>query len=119
MRTYLLTDAFEAVKDAFAFLSEEWGFDLVRIENLNYMCVLDFQRNGLILHFAYDYKDNCFYFSFIANEKRQYFFEFFSEMEPNLDWKLFQPDDIQYKESLMRNVAYLKKYKEDVMRLAE
>jgi hypothetical protein len=83
------------------------------------MCVLDFQKNKLTIRIAYDYKDNRFYFSFILNDKQQLFLDFFEKKEIDFNWKSFMPDDFQYKESLERNVEYLKKYKKDILAMTK
>jgi hypothetical protein len=38
MREYKLTDAFDVVNKSFAFLSNEWGFEKIREDNINYGC---------------------------------------------------------------------------------
>ncbi|MDR2410536.1 MAG: hypothetical protein LBE13_20835 [Bacteroidales bacterium] len=119
MRTYKLIDAFETISESFAFLHKEWRFELIKEENLNYACVLEYQKNQLIIRIAYDYKDNFFYFSFILSGERIPIIKLFEEKEPNVDWRLFEPDDSQYKESLMRNIEYVKKYKNDIVKMAE
>ena len=128
MREYKLFDAFEVVKNSFSFLLEEWGFEKTREENLNYGCYFKYLKNRLTIRIGYEYKDNCFYFDFIKDEQcfeyikdeqRQLIFSFFKDREPDIEWRLFQPDDFQYKESLMRNVEYLKKYKDDILKMAE
>jgi len=119
MREYKLFDAFETISKNFTFLCEEWKFKIIREENLNYMCVLEYRKGQLIIRTAYDYKENFFYFSFILNSERTPFIELFQKKESSVDWRLFEPDDFQYKESLMRNVEYLKKYKDDVLKMAE
>ena len=117
MREYRLTDAFDSVKSSFSFLVNEWEFKKTREDDINYGCYFEYLKGNLIVYLGYDYKDNCFYFDFILNGQRQLFMEFFKEKDSNFDWRLFQPNDYQYKESLMRNVEYLKKYKDDVLKM--
>ena len=128
MREYKLLDAFEVVKNSFSFLSEEWGFEKTREDDINYGCYFKYLKNRLTIRIGYEYKDNCFYFDFIIDEQRfeyikdeqrQLIFSFFKEREPNIEWKSFMPNDFQYKESLMHNVEYLKKYKDDILKMAE
>ena len=128
MREFKLFDAFDALDNAFSFLVEEWGFALIKEENLNYMALFRYRKDKLTILVAYEYMYNMFDFEFIMDEQcfeyikdeqRQLIFSFFKDREPDIEWKLFQPDDFQYKESLMRNVEYLKKYKDDVLKMAE
>ncbi|MDR3287389.1 MAG: hypothetical protein LBT27_08095 [Prevotellaceae bacterium] len=119
MRQYKIFDAFDVLANAFLFLTEEWGFVLKEEENLNYMSLLRYRKNQLTILVAYEYMYNMFEFEFNLDGERILFISFFQKHESNLDWKLYQPDDFQYKESLMRNVECLKKYKEDILKLAE
>ncbi|MDR1369680.1 MAG: hypothetical protein LBJ72_06095 [Dysgonamonadaceae bacterium] len=117
MRIYKLLDAFDVIKESFSFLIDDWNFENIRADNLNYACVLDYQNGKLIIRIVYEYIDNTFNFFLIVDKQQKWITDFFEEREDNFDWKLFQPDDFQYKESLIRNVEYLQKYKEDVFKL--
>ena len=119
MREYKLTDAFDVVKKSFAFLSDEWGFEKIKEDDINYGCYFKYLKGRLTIKIGYEYMDNCFYFEFVINEQRELIFSFFKDREPNIEWKSFMPDDFQYKESLKRNIEYLKKYKDDVLKLIE
>jgi hypothetical protein len=119
MRTYKLIDAFEVVSKSFAFLHEEWKFELLRSDNFNYGCYFEYLKGKLKIYLGYDYKDNFFYFEFIVNGNHVSFINFFKEKEPNIDWKIFKPNDYQYKESLLHNVQYLKKYKDEILKMEE
>jgi hypothetical protein len=118
MRTYEITDAFEVIRENFSFLLKEWGFDLVKEENLNYMCALRYRKNNLMIVIVYEYMYNMFDFEFNLKGQRILFVSFFKEKEPNIEWRSFIPDDFQYKESLMRNIEYLKKYKDDIIEMS-
>ncbi len=119
MREYKLTGVYDFLDQNFSFLEKDWGFEKIRSEELNYGSYLEFSKEKLIIYLGYDYKDNFFYFEFKRNKERFPIMLLFKEKEPKLDLKRFEPDDFQYKDALMLNIQYLKKYKEDIFRMAE
>lgn len=117
MKKDKLIDAYNFINENFSFLEVDWSFKKITSDNFNYACIVEYKKGNLLVRLNYDYKDNFFYFKFLKDIESITFLDFFQQKEPDLDWKILEPDDLQYKDALMLNVQYFKKYKEDILKM--
>jgi len=116
----------QAIRDAFKFLVDEFGYIVTLDKETNYSFILDFVGNDRQVHLNHDYKDDTFYFRIYRGANTKYsdhdreniraFWEIFKYFEPDLDSKELDPVNQTCKEAALINAGLLKKYAVPILR---
>ena len=122
----------QAIRDAFKFLVDEFGYQVSRDEGLFYDkgpsgFRIEYRGNNRRLDLYHDYKDDTFYFVIIRGLETKYpndhdtenilfFWRLFKSFEPDLDLNKLQPINQTCKDAALKNAELLKKYAGDILR---
>ena len=115
-----------AIRKAFRFLIDEFGYSIIRDEELfhdqrRYGFVIEYVGNNRRVHLSHDYKEEFFYFVVIQGLNTRYpndydqrnivsFWRLFKSFEPSLELKVLQPDGQTCAQAATINAQLLKKY---------
>lgn len=122
----------EAIRKAFQFLVDEYGYTVVRDEEFShedrpYAFMLEYTGNDRRVLLNHDYKENFFYFKIIRGLETPYpndadfeniipFLKIFKTFDPLFDPRSIHPDDKTCAEAAELNAQLLKKYGASILR---
>lgn len=121
----------EAIRLAFQFLVDEFGYTVSRDEELShegqpYAFEIEYVGNERRVSLIHDYRENFFYFKIVRGLNTQYpndsdleniipFIKVFRTFEPSLNLKDVQPNGRTCAEAAQLNAQLLKKYASNIL----
>lgn len=125
-RDYSLLEYPENVKNCFAFLINDYGYELILEERSTVTYTHQYAKGSLRVLLNYDIRDNAFYYYLIRGdirfpqerdpEKVKSMYHLFKKYDPNFNIHAVQPNDNQYLDALKLTAQMLKKYGDRVLR---
>lgn len=115
------------IKEVFNFLTNEYGFKIIREESLNYGSYVDYVGNGIKISLGFDFKDYYFYFLIYKGEETEYsdaeYGKSIKSIEdlvlkncPNYNIEDLQPNYAKgYSEALELNAKLFKRYGDEIL----
>jgi hypothetical protein len=127
MYNFNLLDSIEDIKKEFAFLVEDYNFNLIKESSTNKGVTYLYYKGEIRINLYYDYRENFFYFEIIKGKETQIpndkdfkniipFYKFVQSYEPSFDINKLQPDDYQYIDALKINALAIRKYGDKMFR---
>ena len=114
MRQFSLLGSYEKTKEAFTFLLNEYQFDLIISNEMNYGFKLEYKKGEIRIHLFYDYRENVFYFYLVRGSETKIpndhdfdniklFYDLFKKHDTNITPDSLDPNDEGYELALYRN----------------